>query len=79
MFTHPVEPFTAVQWTGSNLDEITAYLGFSPAVISGLLTVPAAGGEIAVVQVGWWVHKDAQGLGVASAAVAARWVPAQGE
>jgi hypothetical protein len=78
VFRHPDEAFTAVQWTGSNLDEIAEFAGFAPATVGGLLTVPLSGGEVSVMQVGWWMYRDSQGLGVASAGAAARWVPASG-
>lgn len=63
-----------MEWKG-DLAQMAEFLGFMPAVTSGLLMVPLAGGEAAVVQIGWWVYRDSMGLGVVSAQAAARWVP----
>lgn len=69
-FRYTDEKFDAVQWTGDNLAEMRAFAGQDLQAAGPLLAVrldpgePAPDGaepEIAVVQVGWWVRRAADG------------------
>lgn len=75
-FRYPADPFDALQWTGNNLGELTEFLGFVPAVVAGVLSIPGAGGEPLLMQVSWWVCRHRGELFVSSAASAAVWEPA---
>lgn len=87
IFRYTDEKFEAVQWTGHNLAEVSGFAGQDLQAVGSLLAVrldpgePVPGGpepEIAVVQVGWWVRRAADGgLCVGSGRVQRLdWVPA---
>jgi hypothetical protein len=77
-FTYVPDEFEAVEWDGTNLEEIRDFVGADRVLssCSGLLSVRVASDEIVVVLVGWSVSVRAGEVTVSSGRCRTRnWVP----
>jgi hypothetical protein len=67
-FTFVPDEFEAVEWDGTNLEEIAMFVGADRVLssCSGLLSVRVSSGDIVVLKPGWWVSIRAGEVAVSS-------------